>query len=236
MDTKLSGSHRRTYDAIFQHPVSHNLNWNDVRSLLTAVADVAPEQNGNLKVTRNGQTITLHPAHDKQVGETDELMQIRHFLQRSGAAAEEGIAGGLRLLVIIDHRSACVYRTELYGKTAELVTPYDPHGYGRHLHYVEDDSNGQRKPEKKSFYDAVVKTLQGAEQILLFGRGTGASSAVYHLRDELKTHHAELAARVVGTVVVDEPHLTEGQLLAKAREFFEDLKYSSPASGADVVQ
>jgi hypothetical protein len=37
---------------------------------------------------------------------------------------------------------------------------------------------------------------------------------------ELKQHHADLAERVVGSIVVDEHHLTEDQLLAKARELF----------------
>jgi hypothetical protein len=37
---------------------------------------------------------------------------------------------------------------------------------------------------------------------------------------ELKRNHKHLAKRVVGSVVVDEHHLTEDQLLAKARELF----------------
>ncbi len=40
----------------------------------------------------------------------------------------------------------------------------------------------------------------------------------------LKTNRPELAKRVVGTQVVDETHLTEAQLLAKAREFFTNLR------------
>jgi hypothetical protein len=35
----------------------------------------------------------------------------------------------------------------------------------------------------------------------------------------LKSHHPELTARIIGSVVVDEHHLTEAQLLEKAREF-----------------
>jgi hypothetical protein len=204
-------------------PVAHHLGWTDVRSLLAVIAEISSEQNGNLKVTRNGQTMTLHPSRDKQVAATDELMQIRHFLQRSGVAALEGVAAGMHLLVVIDHRAARVYRAELQGAVFTLITPYDPHGHGRHLHYVQDDSNGQRKPERKGFYDAVVKTLQGAERILLFGHATGASSAVAHLLAELRQHHAELADRVVGSLVVDEPHLTEDQLLAKACAYFQTM-------------
>jgi hypothetical protein len=36
----------------------------------------------------------------------------------------------------------------------------------------------------------------------------------------LKKHHHEIAKRVVGAIAVDEHHLTEDQLLAKARELF----------------
>jgi hypothetical protein len=113
-----------------------------------------------------------------------------------------------------------VYKTELHGSVPQRITPYDPHGFGRNLHYVQDDSNGQRKPELKSFYDAVVKTLQGATAILIFGSGTGTSSAMTHLVEQLKHHHVDLAKHITGEVVLDQQHLSEGQLLAAARAFY----------------
>ena len=134
------------------------------------------------------------------------------------------VVGGLHLLVVIDHREARVYRAELHGSVPQRVMPYDPDGFGRYLHNVEEGANGQRKPELKSFYEAVAKALRGAEKVLLFGRGTGASSAMEQLLAELKHHHADLAKRIVGSVVVDESHLDEGQLLAKARELYADLE------------
>ena len=220
MKPQLSGSHRRTYDGIFRHPAARNLGWREVRSLLGALAEVVEEPNGNLKITRNGQSLCLHPSLDKNVAEIEDLMQIRHFLERSGAASPEAEARGTHLLVVIDHRQARVYRTELHGSVPQRITPYDPGGLGRHLHYVQDDSDGRRKPELKSFYEAVAKTLEGAEQILIFGSGTGASSAMEELLAELKHHHGDVAKRVVGSIVLDETHLTEDQLLAKARDFY----------------
>jgi hypothetical protein len=133
---------------------------------------------------------------------------------------------GAHLLVVIDHREARIYKTELRGTVPERITPFDPHGFGRYLHSVTDDSNGQRKPERKSFYEAVTKSLRGAEQIVLFGTGTGASSAMEQLIAHLKHHHADVAKRIVGSVAVDEHHLTEGQLLARAREFYGALHES----------
>lgn len=220
MDAQLLGSHRSTYDAIFQHPIARNLQWRDVRSLLSSVASVLEEPNGNLKYSRNGQTLTVHPPRRKDFDDVEELMRIRHFLDRSGAGSQEAVAEGVHLLVVIDHREARVYAADIHGSVPQRLRPYNPHGGGRHLHYVEDDSNGQRKPEPKSFYDAVAETLRGAEKVLVFGSGTGAGSAMDHLLAELRQHHPDIAKRMIGSVVVDETHLSENQLLAKAREFY----------------
>jgi hypothetical protein len=220
MKPQLSGSHRRTYDSIFRHPAARNLGWRDVRSMLGALAEVVEEPNGNLKITRNGQTLVLRPSLDKNVAEIDELMEIRHFLERSGAVEPGAAAKGVHLLVVIDHRQARVYKTEVHGAVPQRITPYDPGGFGRHLHYVQDDSNGQRRPERKSFYEAVAKTLELAEQVLIFGSGTGASSAMEELLADLKHHHGEVAKRIVGSIVLDETHLTEDQLLARARDCY----------------
>ena len=54
----------------------------------------------------------------------------------------------------------------------------------------------------------------------MFGARKGASSAMEQLLAELKLHHQDIAKRVVGSIVVDEHHLTDDQLLAKARELF----------------
>src|SRR4051812_44065051 len=229
MEQRMTDSQRHTYDAIFRQPAARDVQWADVRSMLGTVADAVREHNGDLKATRNGQTLALHRPRGKDVVDPKELAQVRHFLERSGApspppaaaeGAREGTREGTHLLVVIDHREARVYRTELRGSVPQRITPYDPHGTGRHLHYVEQDSNGQRKPERRSFYEAVAAALAGAEQVLVFGAGTGASSAMDQLVAELERRHADLARRVVGSVVVDAAHLTEDQLLAAALEFY----------------
>lgn len=127
------------------------------------------------------------------------------------------------LLVVIDHQEAKVYRTEVSGAVPERITPYDPHGYGRHLHSANEWTDGKGHAERKSYYEAVAKTLEGAGQVLLFGSGTGKSSAMDQLLADLKAHHAGVAATVVGSIVVDAHHTTEGQLLAKAREFYAEF-------------
>ena len=220
MKPALSHAHQNTYDSIFRHPAAHNLQWRDVRSMLGALADVAEDPSGSSTVTRNGQTLVLHPERHKDVGTEEQLRELRTFLERSGEGLTPPMAVGINLLVVIDHRLARIFKSELRGTIPERIVPYDPDGSGRHLHYVDNDSNGQRRPELKSYYQAIAKALHGADAILLFGGGTGASSAMVQLVAELNLHHKDLAAKIIGSVVVDDSHLTEDQLLAKAREFY----------------
>ena len=183
-------------------------------------AEAIEEGNGNLKVTRNGQTLVLHRPRGKDLADKKELMHVRHFLERSETLAPIPATAGTHLLVVIDHREARIFSTEMHGSVPQRIMPYDPFGFDRDLHYNQDDANGQRKPEKKAFYEAVAKTLTGAKQILIFGTGTGNSSAMEVLVAELKQNHHDIAQHIIGTFAVDEHHLTEDQLLAKARELF----------------
>ena len=126
----------------------------------------------------------------------------------------------LHLLVVIDHQEARIYQNELHGSVPERVTLYDPHGFKKHLHSALEWTNGKRLPERKSFYEAVAKTLQGADQVLIFGSGTGRSSAMNMLVEDLQAHHKDLAKRIIGAIVIDNHHTTENQILAKARTFY----------------
>src|SRR5438045_1603681 len=160
METQLQGAHQRTFDAVFQHPIARNLAWRDVCSMLDAMTDVAQEEHdGTLKISRNGRMLMLHRPLRKNMSDVQELMDLRRFLEQSNLPVPQPRAAGLHLLVVIDHRLARIYKAELHGTLPRRVLPYDQSGAGRHLHYVEDDSNGQRRPENQSFYEAVAKTL-----------------------------------------------------------------------------
>ena len=217
---ELNGRHRHTYDAIFRHPTAHNLEWHDVRSLLDALGNVAEGTNGALHVTRNGQSVTLHAPKHKDAT-VEDVLAIRHFLEQAGEpVAPTLVAPGTHLLVVIDHHEAKVYRTEAHGTLPERLVPYDPHGHGKHLHSRNEETDGKRRPERKSYYEAVAATLRGADRVLIFGSGTGESSAMEQLLADLKKNHPDVVEHVVSLVVVDAHHTTEDQLLARAREFY----------------
>ncbi|MBC7771279.1 MAG: hypothetical protein H7210_02170 [Pyrinomonadaceae bacterium] len=221
MKPDLNNKHQHTYDAIMRHPTSHNLQWREVRSLLESLGEVVEGSNGHVNVTRNGKTLVLHSDHQKDVGSEKQIKSLRTFIEGSNDPATPEAASGVHLLVVVDHREARIYKTELRGSEPQRIAAFDPENkVGRHVHHVDNDSTGLRRPEVKGFYDAVGKALKGAEEILIFGSGTGGGSAMESLLSQFKLHHKDVAAKVVGSVVVDESHMTEDQLLAKAREFY----------------
>ncbi len=224
--SSLSGSHLRTYQMIFQHPVSHNLSWREVHALFRHIAEVTDEHNGNMKVTRNGQVLVLHEPRTKDVAETDELMAMRHFLERSEIAPAAVPDAEASWLVVIDHQEARIYRSAEPGAVPQQIRPHVPAEYFRHAHNSKDFSRGKEKPDPNTFFEPVAGVLNGAGHILIFGTGTGTSSEMDQFTDWLKQHRPELAKRIIGTLVIDEHHLTEAQLLAKAREFYSNHRTS----------
>lgn len=219
--SSLSGSHLRTYTALFQHPVSHNLGWHDVHALFRQIGEVEEEPNGSLKVTRRGESIVLRPARTKDVDSTDELMRLRHFIERSEAVMPAGIElGDAHWLLVIDHREARIFRSISAGAVPLQILPTPPDEHFRHAPDSKDFARGQEKPDPNSYFPPVAKALGDVGPILVFGTGTGKSSEMDQFVAWTKVHHADLARRIVGTRVVDEHHLTQGQLLEKARAFF----------------
>ena len=140
--------------------------------------------------------------------------------QSSGIHQPQPELDGVHLLVVIDHREARIYKTELKASVPERITPFDPHGYGRYLHSVTDDSNGQRKRSAKVSTRRSQKVCKAQDRLCSSAPRLAASSAMEQLIANLNHHHADVAKRIVGSVAVDEHHLTEGQLLARAREFY----------------
>jgi len=126
----------------------------------------------------------------------------------------------LHLLVVINRKETLVFRTEVRDPVPERLQPYDPTGALDRLIHTEGVDKASRAPENLTYYRAIAETLLGAEEVLLMGNGTGASSAMPHVKDYLTTHNAKIAAKIVGTLTVDVEALTEEELLKQARAFF----------------
>ncbi len=79
----LSNHHRNTLREIFRHPVSHNIEWRAVISLLEAVGSATRRHDGKLAVTIGAQNATFDPRAQKDV-DTQTVIDLRQLLSAAG--------------------------------------------------------------------------------------------------------------------------------------------------------
>ena len=84
----LSNHHRNTLRQIFQHPVSHNIEWHAVVSLLETVGSVTENHDGKLAVTLGGETEYLDPPPHKDV-DVQLVVDLRRMLGAVGYGPED---------------------------------------------------------------------------------------------------------------------------------------------------
>ena len=85
--SELDGHHRATVEKIFNHPVSHNIQWHDVLSLLQSVAVVTEERDGRYKVTLGSETETFDAPRHHDVDE-QQVIDLRRMLRGAGITPE----------------------------------------------------------------------------------------------------------------------------------------------------
>jgi hypothetical protein len=222
MPSTLSASQQATYDSIFRHPVAHNLEWHSLIGVLNRLGDVEELANSAIKFSRNHQTVILH-VRGKDV-EVDEVIKIRRFLEGSehGSKPHDGRTNDV--LVVLQHSGARIFKVNSPSTEPEHIVPIDPRGHDQQVHNPKGDSGGKEGPYRNLFYEALVKHLADADRIYFLGDGQGASNEFEHFFTELREHHHDvLAGRIFGSDIVDISHMTDGELLAKSREFFSSL-------------
>jgi hypothetical protein len=83
MAADLNHHHRVTLEKIFSHPLSGNVEWRQVLSLLEAVGTATREPNGKVKVELGGETEVLQPPDGKDV-DRQMLVDLRRMLTNAG--------------------------------------------------------------------------------------------------------------------------------------------------------
>ena len=84
----LSNHHRNTLRQIFQHPVSHNIDWQAVLSLLEAVGSATRSHDGKIAVTLGTQTEYLDPPAGKDL-DAQLVVDVRRMLGAAGYGPQD---------------------------------------------------------------------------------------------------------------------------------------------------
>ena len=87
----LDNRHRNTLREIFQHPVSHNIEWHSVISLLEAVGTVEVRHDGKVAVKVGSEAAFLEPPAGKDI-DVQMVVDLRHMLSTAGYGPSGGPA------------------------------------------------------------------------------------------------------------------------------------------------
>ena len=234
MATLPKGS-RRTLQALFQHPIAHNLEWADVVALFGTLGTVDQKSHNEILFGIGGEHHRVHKPHSKDIT-VDELLEFRRMLTRAGwspetsAEADAGekasraepavIPAPPDLLIVIDHHEARLYHLDLQSTEtrAHVIRPYDPHRFRYHLTHKDlSRERGQRAPEDPSFYAGLAEAVGSARAIVVIGHGAGHCNAADRLVEFLRLHHPDTFHKVTRVVVADLSSLTPPQLLVLGR-------------------
>ncbi len=215
-----TGHKRRTLDAIFQHPLAHNLEWREVVSLMESIGSATEKRDGEFLLQAGDQHFSMKKPHGKDVAGA-AVMALRHFLTRAGWSPDAPPATDAQntspnSIIVIDHAGAKIYQVAISsggGSGHAIAVEHSKHV----LHEVDpkqhDADRDERYPDDERFFEAVVGAIAFGGSIVIIGHGKGQSNEADHLRTYLAKHHKNIAARVVREIVADLPSLTTPELL-----------------------
>lgn len=233
--------HQATLEALYAHPLRHNIRWDHLLGLWQSLGGEAQRLDHQrlLLSLPGGGKLWLHHAVGRRhaVLGADAVLRVRHLLQDVGItpghpvapAARERGDQARRLVIRLDHRGADVFW--LLGEAVEH-TCLQPHGLwasGQNLTHRHDrDVAGQRAPIDHDYLRRLTLALETADRVLLLGHGHGEANLMQVFLDHVRRHRPELLARISATELIDDPALSEAELLAHARAYFGNLPHRRP--------
>ena len=128
------------------------------------------------------------------------------------------------VVVALTQDEACIWATGLEkGTHPEKIYAPDEKGLHHHVKQMQHRGGHGTDPVEKGFFDILGKNLEGASEILLLGHGEGKANAMLRFTQYMERHNPVVARKVIGAVDADLNALTENQILAKARDWFDWL-------------
>ena len=228
----MKKQHTHTLEAVFHHPLRHDLRMRDVEAMLVDLeAHVEHLSDHRLKLQlASGETMVLHAAAGKHhpLLNADGVLRLRRFLEEAGITPDHPETAqphprgdqAKRLVIHLDHRGARLWWLE--GDAVETSTLH-PHGlwssHQRLSHRHDRDVAGQKAPLDHTYLKQLAEAVLEADRVLLLGHGHGQSDLRELLQQHLKQHHPSAEERLEAALI-DDTACTDAELLAVAKQYF----------------
>ena len=231
----MKQQHEHTLNALFAHPMRHDLKVSEVEALLLHLGiKVEHLSDHRIKVHQpNGASLVLHGARGVHHAMLDPagVLRLRRFLHTSGIHTDQPGAAQTaeapqrgdqtkRLVIHLDHRGARLWWLD--GERIESST-LTPHGLWRSHQQLSNrrdrDIAGQRAPLDHAFLNKLSEAVLQADRVLLLGHGHGESDLRMLLHKHLEQHHP-MAVDRLELELLDDTACSDAELLGVARKHF----------------
>jgi len=236
----MKHQHMATLEALFAHPVPHNIRQASVEALLVHLgATVQHLSDHRMKLLlSNGSSMVLHAPAGPMAADLDAeaVHRIRWFLEQAGITPQHPEAPpapvrgeqARRLLIHLDHRGARLWWLNGDDVQAADLRPHGLWSTGQRLTHRHDrDLKGQRAPLDYDYLKELCACIADADRVLLLGHGHGQSDLRQLLKDYIAEHHPSLESRLE-TISVDDTACSDAELLALAHRHFGNLPHRHP--------
>ena len=91
----MSHKHQHLLEAIYHDPISANIHWREIESLLDHLGAIVESAHGaRFRIVLNRVEVFLHHPHNSSTCSKQEIKQIREFLAHAGVTLSRYEAAG----------------------------------------------------------------------------------------------------------------------------------------------
>lgn len=135
------------------------------------------------------------------------------------------------VVITITRDEARIWATGLdKGSRPEKIFAPAEKGSFHHLRQTLHQSGHSDDPADWGYFDLIANEVKDASEILLIGHGEGKANAVLRFVQFVERNNPVVAKKIVGAIDTNLFSMTENQILASAREWFDQYNRSHLAT------
>ena len=126
------------------------------------------------------------------------------------------------VVIAITQNDARLWATGLEkgSKPEKIYAPSDKASH-HHVRQTQHQGGHAGDPADYGFFDVIADHVKNSAEILLIGHGVGKANAVLRFTQFIERNNPEVAKKVVGAIDSNLNAMSENEILASAREWFD---------------
>ena len=135
------------------------------------------------------------------------------------------------VMIALTRNEARIWATglEKNQKPERIFAPSDK-GSHHHVRQTQHQGGHSADPADWGYFDVIADSVKEANEILLIGHGEGKANAMLRFTQFMERNRPEVAKKIFGAIDTNLYSMTENELLATARNWFDQFHHTGISS------